>query len=193
MNPGKTICPHSLLMISGMCLARGTSTVAVFCWFLERHDLQVTRLCNIYTMSARLTMTPSHLDRCLNMEYFQHCCTTSQQERCSCKHEQLWATKTCFTLHTAVNHAEHMLLKDDKGERELISQESEKGMLRGELTFDRVPFSSTKRGELFFSGSGSDSLRHRQQKRLSRRPLRRGFLEVETSLAPGTEWDREET
>lgn len=31
-------------------------------------------------------------------------------------------------------------------------------MLRDELTFDRVPFFSTKRGALAFSGSGSDSL-----------------------------------
>ncbi len=58
-------------------------------------------------------------------------------------------------------------------------------MLRDELTFDRVPFSSTKRGALFFSGGGSKSLRHRQQKRLWRRPLLRGFFEGETWTATG--------
>lgn len=44
-------------------------------------------------------------------------------------------------------------------------------------TLDRVPFSSTKSGALLLTGGGSGWSRHRQQNRLEKRPLLRGFLE----------------
>lgn len=60
----------------------------------------------------------------------------------------------CYTHHTAVSHADRMLLKVGKGG----GYKSERGMLKDELTFDKLPFSSTKRGALLLTGSGSDSL-----------------------------------
>ena len=92
----------------------------------------------------------------------------------------------CSRNHVAVNRADH-----DKGWNEKVDMtRSEKGLLGDELTFERVPFSSTKRGALLFSGGGSDSLLHRQQKRLWKRPLLRGFFEGGTWEAPGTEQER---
>ena len=78
-------------------------------------------------------------------------------------------------------------LKGNKGPEKINESKLELEGIQfppGKLTF--VPFSSTKRGALFFSGGGSDSLRHRQQKKLLKRPLLRGFFEEEASLAPGT-------
>lgn len=46
-------------------------------------------------------------------------------------------------------------------------------------TLETVPFSSTSRGALLLTGWGSGWSRHRQQKKLEKRPLLRGFL-VET-------------
>lgn len=47
-------------------------------------------------------------------------------------------------------------------------------------TLETVPFSSTSRGALLLTGWGSGWSRHRQQKRLEKKPLLRGFL-VETA------------
>lgn len=93
----------------------------------------------------------------------------------------------CSRNHVAVNRADHDKVRKEKVD---MTRKSEKGVLRHELTFERVPFSSTKRGALFFSGGGSDSLLHRQQKRLWKRPLLRGFFEGGTWEAPGTEQER---
>lgn len=107
-------------------------------------------------------------------------------ERCCCKHEKLCAKKTRVLGITWLS-IELTAIRD--GTRKWMTR-SEKGLLWDELTFERVPFSSTKRGALFFSGGGSDSLLHRQQKRLWKRPLLRGFFEGGTWEAPGTEQER---
>lgn len=46
-----------------------------------------------------------------------------------------------------------------------------------ERTLESVPFSSTSRGALLLTGGGSGWSRHRQHKRLEKRPRLRGFVE----------------
>jgi len=52
---------------------------------------------------------------------------------------------------------------------------------------ETVPFSSTSRGALLLTGWGSGASRHRQQKRLEKRPLRLGFLEDREGAEPAEE------
>lgn len=69
------------------------------------------------------------------------------------------ATKQRFDLCTAVKTGQTCERRDD-----------------GKHTLDTVPFSSTSRGALLLTGGGSGWSRHRQQNRLEKRPLLRGFL-----------------
>lgn len=55
-------------------------------------------------------------------------------------------------------------------------------------TLETVPFSSTSRGALLLTGRGSGWSRHRQQKKLEKKPLLRGFLvEMEGKEPAGEE------
>lgn len=52
---------------------------------------------------------------------------------------------------------------------------------------ETVPFSSTSRGALLLTGGGSGWSRHRQQKRLEKRPPLLGFLEDREGEEPAEE------
>lgn len=58
---------------------------------------------------------------------------------------------------------------------------------KGKHTLETVPFSSTNRGALLLTGWGSGWSRHRQQKRLEKRPLLLGFLEDREGEDPAEE------
>lgn len=55
---------------------------------------------------------------------------------------------------------------------------------------ETVPFSSTSRGALLLTGWGSGWSRHRQQKRLEKKPLLRGFLVETAGEVPAGEEDK---